>query len=104
MTVKQAPTVAVILVVLVVYIMSEFVLAVFNVLSVYTGISHFFIGLTLMVWGSSVLELINFSIAMKNKQLELGFSSVLSCQLMCLIVVVPAAAFARMSTRKQSEI
>ena len=101
---KKAPILALLMVVFLVYIMCEFILTVFNVFSVYTGVSHFFVGLTLMVWGSDNLELINFSISMKNKQLEMGMSSVLSCQLICLIVIVPIACIARMHTREQTDI
>ena len=79
MPVKSAPILCLVLVILLVYIMCEFVLDVFNVLSAYTGLSHFFVGLTFMVWGSDMLELINFMVSMKNKQLELGMTSVLSC-------------------------
>lgn len=79
MPVKSAPILCLILVIFLVYIMCEFVLDVFNVLSAYTGLSHFFVGLTFMVWGSDMLELINFMVSMKNKQLELGMTSVLSC-------------------------
>ena len=79
MPVNSYPIVALLMVVAVVYFMCEFILTVFNVFSVYTGISHFFVGLTIMVWGSDNLELINWAIAMKNNQLELGMSSVLSC-------------------------
>ena len=104
MPVKSYPIVALLMVVLLVYFMCEFILTVFNVFSVYTGISHFFVGLTLMVWGSDNLELINWTIAMKNNQLELGMSSVLSCQFICIIVIVPIAVLGRMKTRDQTEI
>ena len=60
------PELALILVFFFVYVMCEFILTVFNVFSVYTGLSHFLVGLTLMVWGSDNLELINVIIAMKN--------------------------------------
>lgn len=60
------PELALILVFFFVYVMCEFILTVFNVFSVYTGLSHFLIGLTLMVWGSDNLEMINMAISMKN--------------------------------------
>ncbi len=49
-----------------IYFLCEFILTVFNVFSVYFGLSHFVVGLTLMVWGSDNLELINMIIAVKN--------------------------------------
>jgi len=79
MPVKSFPIIALIAVVLLVYFMCEFILTVFNVFSVYSGVSHFFVGLTLMVWGSDNLELINYAIAVKNKQLEMGLSFVFAC-------------------------
>ena len=82
-----------------IYFLCEFILTVFNVFSVYTGLSHFLVGLTLMVWGSDNLELINMSIAVKNSQMEIGMTSVMSCQLICLIVIIPIAAMARMHSR-----
>ena len=104
MPVTAMPEVALLLLFFIVYVMCEFILTVFNVFSVYTGLSHFLVGLTLMVWGSDVLEMINFTISLKNKQLELGMTSVLSCQLICLIVVIPLASFARMAQRGQTDI
>lgn len=102
--VKRLPELAFLMIFVLIYFMCEFILTVFNVFSVYTGLSHFFVGLTLMVWGSDNLELINFTIAMKNKQLELGLSSVLTCQVICLIVIIPLACLLRMHSREQSEI
>jgi len=77
--VEKLPEVALALVFVIIYFLAEFILTVFNVFSVYTGLSHFLVGLTLMVWGSDSLELINMSIAIKNKQVELGMTSVMSC-------------------------
>jgi len=39
------------------------------------------------------------AIAVKNKKVEMGMTSVLSCQLICIIVIIPIAALGRMSTR-----
>ena len=104
MPVNRFPEVALALFFFIIYFTCEFILTVFNVFSVYTGLSHFLVGLTLMVWGSDNLELINMSIAVKNKQVELGMASVMSCQLICLIVIIPLAAICRMSSRQQLEI
>ena len=64
--VKRVPEIALLVFFVSTYFMCEFTLTVFNVFSVYTGLSHFLVGLTLMVWGSDNLELINVVIAMKN--------------------------------------
>lgn len=66
MPTKVLPELSLVLIFFFVYIMCEFILTVFNVFSVYTGLSHFLVGLTLMVWGSDNLEMINMAISMKN--------------------------------------
>lgn len=104
MPVNAFPELALAIVFALIYFLCEFILTVFNVFSVYTGLSHFLVGLTLMVWGSDSLEMINMAIAVKNKQMELGMTSVMSCQLICLIVIIPVAALARMHAREQNEI
>ena len=99
MPVNALPELALAIVFVLIYLLCEFILTVFNVFSVYTGLSHFLVGLTLMVWGSDQLEMINMAIAVKNCQCELGMTSVMSCQLICLIVIIPIAAIARMNSR-----
>lgn len=101
MPVNSLPEVALAMVFVLIYLLSEFILTVFNVFSVYTGLSHFLVGLSLMVWGSDSLELINMAIAVKNSKVELGMASVICCQLICLIVVIPVAAMARMHSREE---
>ena len=104
MPVDSMPELALALVFVLIYFLCEFILTVFNVFTIYTGLSHFLVGLTLMVWGSDNLELINMAIAMKNGQLELGITSINSCQIICLLLIVPIAAIARMNNRGASEI
>jgi Ca2+/Na+ antiporter len=102
--VTSCPEVALVLVFVIIYFMCEFILTVMNVFSVYTGMSHFLVGLTLMVWGSDVLELFNMIISVRKHQVELGMSSVLGCQVLCLLVIVPLACYMRMVMRDQTEI
>ena len=104
MPVKSFPELVLALVFVIVYFICEFILTVFNVFTIYSGLSHFLVGLTLMVWGSDSLELINMMVAVKNGQAELGITSVLVCQIICLIMIIPIAAMARMETRGESEI
>ena len=99
MPVTAMPEVALLLIFFIVYVMCEFILTVFNVFSVYTGLSHFLVGLTLMVWGSDNLEMVNMAIAMKNQDLELGMTAILACQVICLLLVVPLACLMRMYAR-----
>ena len=104
MPVNRMPELALVFVFFMIYLLCEFILTVFNVFSMYTGLNHFLVGLTLMVWGSDNLELINMAIAVKNKQVEMGMTSVMSCQLICLVVIIPIAAMGRMHEREQYEI
>lgn len=104
MPVKKAPEIALLLNIFLIYQMTEFILTVFNVFSVYSHLSHLLVGLTMMVWGSDTLELANMSIALKKKRPELVMASILSCQVLCLILIVPMACLARMNSRSQNEI
>ena len=99
MPVTSLPEIAILLIFFIVYLMCEFILTVFNVFSVYTGLSHFLVGLTLMVWGSDNLEMVNMAISMKNQDLEQGMTAILACQVICLLLVVPLACLMRMYTR-----
>ena len=79
MPVTAAPEIAMILIFIIIYVMCEFILTVFNVFSVYTGLSHFLLGLTLMVWGSDNLDLVNMGISLKNQDMEVGLTALLAC-------------------------
>ena len=102
--VKTYPEVALLVFFVATYFMCEFILTVFSVFSAYTGLSHLLVGLTMMVWGSDNLELINVIIAMKNGMLELGMTSVMTSQIVCLSLCIPIAAIARMEGRDEWEI
>lgn len=60
---ESYPSIAVILMFIVIYFMVEFIIIVMNVFSIYTGVSHFMVGLTLMVWGSDNMEMLNLAIS-----------------------------------------
>lgn len=77
--VKTYPIVAVILIFVVIFLMVEFIVTVMNVFSAYTGMSHFMVGLTLMVWGSDNMEMLNLAIAMGKGEEEMATIAVLSC-------------------------
>lgn len=76
---KTYPIVAVILIFVVIFLMVEFIVTVMNVFSAYTGMSHFMVGLTLMVWGSDNMEMLNLAIAMGKGEEEMATIAVLSC-------------------------
>lgn len=60
------PELALIMIFVVIYFMVEFILMVFTVFSVYTGISPFVVSLTLMVWGSDNMEMLNLAVAISK--------------------------------------
>lgn len=76
---ENYPIVAMCIIFLVIYFMVEFIIIVMNVFSVYTGMSHFMVGLTLMVWGSDNLEMLNLAIAIARGEEEMATIAVVSC-------------------------
>ena len=84
--------------------MVEFIIIVMNVFSVYTGFSHFMVGVTLMVWGSDNMEMLNLAIAINKGQEEMATIAVVSCQILCLAFIIPLACLSRMISREQDEI
>jgi len=79
-----------------IYVMVEFIVMVMNVLAVYLGLSHFMVGLTLMVWGNSNMEMLNLAVAMTKGEEEMGFVAVLSSNVIAMTLVMPAACISRM--------
>ena len=77
--IKRSPELAVILIFVIIYLMVEFIVTVMNVFSAYTGMSHFMVGLTLMVWGSDNMEMLNLAIAIGKGEEEMAMIAVLSC-------------------------
>ena len=67
--VNKLPELAFLMIVTMFFVSIDFILTVLNVLSVYTQLSHIFLGLTLIAWGASPIELINLMIAAKKNQL-----------------------------------
>ena len=102
--INKFPELAVVLIFIVIYVMVEFVVTVMNVFSAYTGMSHFMVGLTLMVWGSDNMEMLNLAIAIGKGEEEMALIAVLSCQILCMTFVIPMACISRMVSRNQTEI
>lgn len=61
--IKRLPEVAIILIFFVIFFMTEFIVLVMEAFSAYTGISSFMVGLTLMVWGSDNMEMLNLGVS-----------------------------------------
>jgi Ca2+/Na+ antiporter len=77
--VDSIPELAIVLVFICIFFMVEFIVMVMNVFSAYTGISHFIVGITLMVWGSDNMEMLNLAVSTAKGYEELGLTAVLSC-------------------------
>lgn len=79
--------------------MVEFIVTVMNVFSAYSGMSHLMVGLTLMVWGSDNMEMLNLTFAIGKGEEEMAMIAVLSCQILCMTLVIPLACISRMIQR-----
>jgi Ca2+/Na+ antiporter len=97
--VTRLPELSLLLVFFIIYVMCEFIVTIMNVLTVYANMSHYLVGVTLMVWGNDILELFNMILSAKKKQNELGLTALLACKVICILVVVPMACFMRMLMR-----
>lgn len=62
--VKRFPIIAVIILFTLIFFMVEFVILVMNYFCLLTGLSHMIAGLTIMVWGTDNIEMINLAISM----------------------------------------
>jgi Ca2+/Na+ antiporter len=101
---KEYPIVSSIMIFGVIYFMVEFIIIVMNVFSIYTGMSHFMVGVTLMVWGSDNMEMLSLAIAITKGEEEMATLAVVSCQIICLALVIPVACMSRIVSRDQPEI
>lgn len=77
--VKDFPEIACVIIFIVIYLMIEFIVTVMNVFSAYTGMSHFMVGLTFMVWGSDNMEMLNLAISVGKGEEEMALIAVLGC-------------------------
>ena len=59
--------------------MVEFIVLVMKLFSAYTGMSYLMVGLTLMVWGSDNMEMLNLAISIGKGEEEMSTIAVLSC-------------------------
>ena len=64
--VKTCPEIAVLMIFFIIYVMVEFIVMVMNVFSAYSGISHFMVGISLMVWGADNMEMLNLAVAINK--------------------------------------
>lgn len=80
----------------IIYLIVEFIVTVLNVFTAYTGLSHLIVGLTLMVWGSDNMEMLNLAIAIGKGEEEMATIALFACQILCMTLVIPAACVSRM--------
>ena len=66
MPTERFPELAFLIIVSIYFLSTDFILKIVSVMSVYTNLSHIFVGITFMSWGSSAIELINLTIAIKK--------------------------------------
>jgi Ca2+/Na+ antiporter len=102
--IKILPELCLALVFLLIYFMVEFILTVLNAFAAYTNMSHFLMGLTIMVWGADNIELINLSIYMSKGEDEIGLLASLGSCVVSLLLVLPLAALLRMLERKDYDL
>lgn len=57
---------------------TEIILTIVSVLAQYSQMSHIFIGITVISWGSCLIELINLAVANKNGEGQMGVTSIVS--------------------------
>ena len=79
MNCEEWPVACTLFVFLVIYFMVEFIIIVMNVFAVYSGFSHFMVGVTLMVWGSDNMEMLNLASAIAKGEEEMATLAVVSC-------------------------
>lgn len=86
------------------FLVTDFILTVVSVLSIYTHLSHVLIGITVISWGSSFIEMINLTIASKKGELQLGLTSILSAIVLTFLTVMPLGLIFKMWKRNSHEI
>lgn len=67
--IQRFPEIAFLICLAIFFISVDFILTVVSVLSIYTHLSHVFLALTFISWGSSPIELINLIVAGKKGEL-----------------------------------
>lgn len=61
--VNKLPELAFVIIVVLFFLATDFILTVVGVFSIYTHMSHILLGITIIAWGSSPIEFINLIVA-----------------------------------------
>lgn len=99
MPVEKLPELVFLVCMVMFFYATEFILTVVNVLSQYTHLSHIFIGITVISWGSCLIELINLAVANKNSEGQMGITSILSAIVIQFLLIIPMAIITKMYRR-----
>lgn len=75
-----------------------------SVMSVYINLSHIFVGITVMSWGSCSIELINMSLAVKKNEMQMGLTSIVSALVLAFLLIIPLAVLLKMAIRGSHEL
>eukprot|EP00347_Sterkiella_histriomuscorum_P017945 403347382 len=102
--VEKLPILAFLLIVVIFFISMDFILTVVSVLSIYSHMTSLMIGLTIISWGSSPIELINLIIASKKNELQIGMTSILSGIVFTFFTLMPLAMIFKMIKKQRHEI
>jgi Ca2+/Na+ antiporter len=104
MTIHSFPELAFLIIVVLFFMVTDFILTVVSVMSIYTHCSHVLIGITVISWGSSAIEMINLTIASKKGEMQLGLTSILSAIVMTYLIIMPLGFVFKMIRRNSHEI
>lgn len=102
--INKLPELAFLLCLVIFFVSVDFILTVVSVFSIYTHLSHIFLALTFISWGSSPIELINLTLAVSRGELHLGLTSILSGIVLAFYVLLPSAIIFKLTRRQSHEI
>lgn len=104
MPINKMPELAFFIIVCIYFMSTDFILKIVSVMSVYTNLSHIFVGITFMSWGSSAIEMINLTIAVKKNEMQLGLTSIMSALVFAFLMIMPAAMIFKMFKRDSNQM
>lgn len=104
MPVEKLPELAFLVIIILYFLTTDYILKVVSVMSVYINLSHMFVGITIMSWGSCAVELINMSLSVKNNQMQMGLTSIISALVLAFLLIIPFAMLFKMMIRSSHEL
>ena len=104
MPVKKLPELAFLIIIVLYFLTTDYILKVVSVMSVYINLSHIFVGITVMSWGSCSVELINMSLATKKGEMQMGLTSIISALVLAFLLIIPFTVILKMGIRTSHEL